>query len=178
VPNMVDHNVLWDVRGTAISAGDTDNLVVAHNLIGPTARVGVRAAVLTDRTLDGRAMTARGNRVLANLILAEQPVSFEDDANESAYNVFGRPGFDLAAWQRTGRDAHGRAIVLRGAYDVRSGELRLQADEPLPVIPVRAGADVDFFGPVSASSPIVPGPFAERFTGEVVLDVSPVGRLP
>jgi hypothetical protein len=74
--NWVDHNVLWDVRGTAISAGDTDKLVVAHNLVGPTASVGVRASVLTDRTLNGRAMTARGNRVHGNIILAPVPVAF------------------------------------------------------------------------------------------------------
>ena len=81
--------MLWDVRGTAISAGDTDNLVVTHNLIGPTASVGVRAAVLTDRTLDGRAMTARGNRVHGNVILAPIPVSLEDEGNTSDHNVVG-----------------------------------------------------------------------------------------
>jgi alpha-N-arabinofuranosidase len=176
--NWVDHNVLWDVRGVAISAGDTDNLVVAHNLIGPTASIGVRASVLTDRTLNGRAMTARGNRVYGNVILAPVPVSFEDEGNRSDYNVFGDPGFDLAAWQEKGQDPHGRQMVARGAYDSEKAEMTFSTGGPLPPVPPAVAADVDYFGPITGTSPAIPGPFADRFAGEVVLDLSPLRCSP
>ncbi len=175
--NLVDHNVLWEVRGIAISAGDTDNLVVAHNLIGPTARIGVRAVVITDRELEGRAMTARGNRVVANIILAETPISFEDDGNTSDHNVFA-PDFDLEGWQGKGHDAHGRGVAVEGLYDPARAELTLSTGEPLPLVPRVVEADVDFFGPVTASERVVPGPFGDRFSKRVVLDVSPLGRYP
>jgi hypothetical protein len=171
--NWIDHNVLWDVRGTAISAGDTDNLVVAHNLIGPSASVGVRAAVITDRTLDGRAMTARGNRVHGNIILAPVPIAFEDEGNTSDHNVFGHPDFDLAAWQRRGRDAHGTTIAVHASYEAARAELAFSTSTLLPVVPRLLPADVDFFGAVDASANAVPGPFADRFARKVVLDLSP-----
>jgi hypothetical protein len=176
--NMVDHNVLWDVRGTAISAGDTDNLVVAHNLIGPTARIGVRAAVITDRTLDGRPMTARGNRVEGNIILSPTPLSFEDEGNASDQNVFAHPDFDLAAWQREGQDAHSRKILFQGSYEPGRAELTFSTDPLLPLVPRSIKADVDFFGAIPESDRTVPGPFADRFSTAVVLDLSPVGRRP
>jgi hypothetical protein len=174
----VDHNVLWDVRGTAISAGDTDNLVVAHNLIGPTASVGVRASVLTDRTLNGRAMTARGNRVHGNIILAPVPVSFEDEGNTSDHNVFGDPTFDLAAWQDAGQDRHGRQMAVGLACNPEKSEMTFSTGGPLPPVPPVVAADVDYFGPIAESSPALLGPFADRFAGEVVLDLSPLPRRP
>jgi hypothetical protein len=176
--NWVDHNVLWDVRGVAISAGDTDNLVVAHNLIGPTASIGVRASVLTDRTLDGRAMTARGNRVFANIILAPVPVSFEDEGNTSDYNVFSSPKLDLEAWQGGGQDAHGHAITVEAIYDAGEAEMTFSTGKPLPSVSPVVAADVDFFGPVTGGVPVLPGPFADRFAREVVLDLSPLPHWP
>ena len=176
--NWIDHNVLWNVRGTAISAGDTDNLVVAHNLIGPSASVGVRAAVITDRTLDGRAMTARGNRVHGNIILAPVPVSFENEGNTSDHNVFGHAEFDLGAWQRTGQDRHGRRIAVRGTYDAERAEMTFSAGEPLPPVPAVVAADVDFFGPITEPARTPAGPFSDRFAGEIVLSLSPVARWP
>ena len=143
--NMVDHNVLWDVRGIAISAGDTDNLIVAHNLIGPTASIGVRASVITQRTLDGVPMTARGNRVVANIILAETPISFEDEGNVSDRNVFAA-AFDLEAWQGEGQDAHSRSIVVEGVYDPERAELTFAGGRAAPVGSSGLDADVDFFG--------------------------------
>lgn len=39
-------------------------------------------------------------------------------------------------------------------------------------------ADVDYFGPITEASPNLPGPFADRLAGAVVLDLSPVPRWP
>ena len=103
--------------------GDTDNLVVAHNLIGPSASVGVRAAVITDRTLDGRAMTARGNRVYGNIILGPGPGVLRDKGNISDHNVFGHPAFDLEAWRRRGEDAHGTKTAVDASYEAARAEL-------------------------------------------------------
>ncbi len=156
-PNMIDHNVLWGVKGTGVFAGDTDNLIVAHNLIGPTTGPAVRAKVVTDRTLDGRVMTARGNRVLGNVLLSVEPVSFSDPANTADHNVFASP-------------------ALRVSYDRATALLSWSSDSPLPLVPAVLQRDADFFAtPVAACGAPV-GPFADRFAGPVTLGLSPLGR--
>ena len=68
-------------------------------------------------------MTARGNRVHGNVILAPVPVSFEDEGNTSDYNVFGDPAFDLAAWKAKGQDLHGLRTDVNGVYDTDGARL-------------------------------------------------------
>ncbi|MBN1998535.1 right-handed parallel beta-helix repeat-containing protein, partial [candidate division KSB1 bacterium] len=62
-PNLIDHNILWDIRGVGIYGGDSDELIIAHNLIGPCTRPGVLLQVATDRVLRGRPFTSRRNRI-------------------------------------------------------------------------------------------------------------------
>ena len=75
-PNMIDHNVLWNIRGVGIYTGDTDNLIIAHNLIGPCTGPGVYTHVATDRHVNGRAVTSKGNRVVQNIFYTAEPIHF------------------------------------------------------------------------------------------------------
>ena len=52
------------------------------------------------------------------------------------------------------------------------------AQGPLPSVPRILAADVDYFGAITEASPTLPGPFADRFAEEVVLDLSPLPRWP
>src|SRR5208283_153698 len=52
--NLVDNNVIWNIDGQGVRAADTDNLVIAHNLIGFIAEDLVFAEVATDRSIRGR----------------------------------------------------------------------------------------------------------------------------
>jgi hypothetical protein len=57
-------------------------------------------------------------------------------------------------------------------------ELTLSTATPLPAVPRLLPADLDFFGAVDVPEDAVPGPFADRFAQEVVLDLRPVPRWP
>jgi hypothetical protein len=173
-PNWIDHNILWNVKGTGVFAGDTDSLVVAHNLIGPCTGPAVRAFAMTDRRLDGRPMTARGNRVWNNILMSAEPIRFVDPENESDGNVFSDPAFDLAAWRQTGRDLQGLRMNLRCVFEPGKTELLWDPDSLLPQRRRVLMDGYDFFGVSGTGDSDVPGPFADRFAKPVILDLNPL----
>jgi alpha-L-arabinofuranosidase len=174
-PNMIDHNVLLDVRGTGILAGDTDSLIVAHNLVGPCAGPAVRSTILTDRELDGRRMTSRGNRVFNNILLADQPVVFADSANASDCNVFGKrsASFNLADWRKTGWDHHSFQVSAECGYDPGTAEIFWSSDTLLPLVPRIRHCDFEYHGTPTEGDLAVPGPFKDRFSKAVTLNAAP-----
>jgi hypothetical protein len=173
-PCWVDHNVFWDIKGAGVCAGDTDNLLVAHNLVGPCTQTGVRARVLTDRTLDGRAMTARDNRIVNNIFITGHPIELSDMPNVSDCNVFADPEFDLARWQQDGHDTHGLRLALAAAYSRDSGELSLTADTMLPLLEPAVRNDADYYGALPDTDTVPPGPFLHRLAKPVVLKATPL----
>ena len=82
-PNMLDHNVFWNIRtsagadpvnakdGSAVCVDSSNNTIVAHNFFG---NVGGFAAsvnnIQEDRMVDGRKGECRGNQVLNNIFVA------------------------------------------------------------------------------------------------------------
>jgi alpha-L-arabinofuranosidase len=174
-PNMIDNNILLNVKGTAIFAGDTDSLIVAHNLVGPCAGPAVRCQVVTDRMLDGRRMTSTGNRIFNNIFMADQPVFFVDPANESDYNVFAIPPtvFDLSEWQHGGQDKNSTEVSILCRYSPETAELFWSADSLLPFIPVVQNCDFDFYGSPRQGKLTIAGPFRDRFAKPVTLTVLP-----
>jgi len=174
-PNMVDHNMLLDVRGTGIFAGDTDSLIVAHNLVGPCDGPGVRSMAITDRVLDGRRMTSRGNRVFNNILLAGQPVVFADSANVSDCNVFGKTSssFNLAEWRKKGWDANSSQISMECAYNPETMELFWFLDSLPPLFPRIRNCDFDYHGMPRGEGLAVSGPFKDRFSKAVTLKMTP-----
>lgn len=179
-PNMIDHNILWDIRGTGVYAGDSDNLIVAHNLVGPCTGPGVHTRVATDRHVNGRPVTSRDNRVVHNIFYGmAEPVRFEDDRNVSDHNVFADPSgrFDLGKWQTTGRDAQSVAVDMDLRFDAAT--LELSWNSPLlPQFEAVPQINGDYFNALRPPAAVTCGPFQGRFAGRVVLDARPTGRRP
>ncbi|MHC4518373.1 MAG: right-handed parallel beta-helix repeat-containing protein [Planctomycetota bacterium] len=179
-PNMIDHNILWDIRGTGIYAGDSDNLIIAHNLVGPCTGPGVHTRVATDRHVGGRPVTSRDNRVVHNVFYeVAEPIRFEDDRNTSEDNVFADPSgrFDLAAWQRTGQDGSSAVMEMDINFDSASRELSWGS----PLLPQReavATINVDYYSRRRPPTEVTCGPFQDRFDEPIVLDVRPTGARP
>ncbi|UCD50198.1 MAG: right-handed parallel beta-helix repeat-containing protein [Phycisphaerales bacterium] len=170
-PNMIDHNILWDIRGTGIYAGDTDNLIIAHNLIGACTGLGVHTRVATDRRVNGRRVTSRDNRVVQNLFYeVAAPIRFEDEQNQAERNVFVEPSerFDVAAWQ------DGANVTMDMDLDFDPATLQLHWSAPaLPQSARIDGMAVDYHGAPRPTEAATCGPFQSRFAGPVTLNVSP-----
>ncbi len=175
-PNMIDHNILWDIEGTGVYAGDTDNLVIAFNLIGPCTGIAINARKITDRQLNGRPMTSKGNRVVNNIILAEQPITFADDDNFSDYNIFADPAglFDLKEWQKTSQDPHSVRMDIFCEFDPQNIELYWETEKLLPLFPGVEQCQVDYYNSKRNDKTDTPGPFRDRFANPVTLDIRPV----
>ncbi len=137
-PNLVDHNVFWNIQGQGVRAADTDNLVIAHNLFGRVAEELVVAKVATDRSLGGRKLTSRNNRVVNNIFVdAAKPLAL-DDGNAADHNVYVSGNVEL---------------------DTATLLLTWKAGDPLPAGPVLKGCERDFFGRTRDGAETVPGPF-------------------
>ncbi len=137
-PNLVDHNVFWNIQGQGVRAADTDNLVIAHNLFGRIAEELVVAKVATDRSLGGRKLTSRNNRVVNNIFVdAAKPLAL-DDGNRAEHNVNLTGGVE---------------------FDAEKLLLTWKSEAPLPAGPVLKGCERDFFGRQKEGGEAIPGPF-------------------
>ena len=157
-PNMVDHNVIWNIDGQGVKAGDTDNLVVAHNLIGRTTGEVVFAKVITDRSLAGRPMTATGNRVVNNIFVdGRRPIAFAPE-NAAEHNVYVASRDGTAAKPLPDEK---NSVLLTGEVqiDVESLLLNWSVAQPLPNVSAIGACNRDFFGREVQGAPTVPGPF-------------------
>jgi hypothetical protein len=79
VLNMVDNNILWNVDGEGVRLADTDNAIIAHNLLANVSEEQVVCMVATDRSLGGRRLTSTGNQIVNNIIADQgKPILSED----------------------------------------------------------------------------------------------------
>lgn len=138
-PNLVDHNVFWNIQGQGVRAADTDNLVIAHNLFGRVAEELVVAKVATDRSLGGRRLTSRNNRVVNNIFVdVAKPLAL-DDGNIAEHNV---------------------NVRAEAEFDAAKLLLNWKAANPLPAVQVLKGCERDFFGSLRDGAQTIAGPFA------------------
>jgi alpha-N-arabinofuranosidase len=158
-PNMVDHNIFWNIDGQGVRAADTDQLIVAHNLFGRIKEELVIARVATDRSLGGRRLTASNNRVVNNIFVdAEKPINFGDTSNTADYNVYLSTGDRPGAGPLPG-EVH--SVMMRGDVSLDSRDLVLmwKPGLALPMVPVIGNCDRDFAGRERTGATTVPGPF-------------------
>ncbi|MCG8607932.1 right-handed parallel beta-helix repeat-containing protein, partial [bacterium] len=172
VPNLIDHNILWDIQGVPIYTGNTDSLTVAYNLIGPSSGPGILSKVGTDRSLNGRPLTSRHNRIFNNIFYQAHPMQIEDPDNTSNHNVFSSE-FNLVEWQKHGFDRSSHQLEMTISLDKEYTELTIETQELLPIFKNNTFREFDFFDK-SEVNQMPAGPFADRFARPVVLNIDPL----
>lgn len=158
-PNMVDHNVFWNIDGQGVRAADTDYLVVAHNLFGRVKEDLVVARVATDRSLGDRRLTSNSNRIVNNIFVdSERPINFGDPSNVADYNVYVFASGPGGAKPLPG-ETH--SVVIKGDVGLNGKELLLtwSPAQALPSVPAVKGCDRDFAGRERTGETTAPGPF-------------------
>jgi hypothetical protein len=127
--------------------------------------------------LNGRTVTSKGNRVVQNIFYTSEPIRFDDKENFSENNVFADPAarFNLAEWQRSGRDKKSVQSQLSLELDPAIPGLRWRTASPLPQFDAVQQINVDYCNMPRPGGTATPGPFENQITGSVVLDVCPPG---
>ncbi|MEO8662746.1 MAG: right-handed parallel beta-helix repeat-containing protein, partial [Bryobacteraceae bacterium] len=158
-PNLVDHNVFWNIDGQGVRMADTDNLIVAHNLFVRVKEDLIVARVATERDLGGRRLTSNNNRVVNNIFVdAEKPINFGDASNRADFNVYlTTPG--AASMKPLASETH--SVFMKGDVKLNGEELLLTwtPGQALPSVPAVKGCERDFAGVERASEASVAGPF-------------------
>jgi hypothetical protein len=183
-PNQIDNNIIWDIRnaepgtpgqrgcaGSGIFMNASDNLTIAHNLIGRCDNSGIFAIVREDR---GGSGTASNNNVANNIFADcdESAIVFLNVKNRSDGNLFAflpsrflalfspdsKRWMDLPTWRSTyGWDTHSEIAPVTVAFDPDRLELALSSPSSLPRIRILEGMKVDLL-----SQPMdkvgIPGP--------------------
>ena len=156
--NLVDHNFVWNINGQGVRLADTDNAIVAYNFFGRVSEELVASKVATDRSIDGRKLTSKGNRFVNNVVVDQgKPILFEDASNVADYNVYVSTQADRTAV----KDAGGHSVAIHGDVAFDEGRLLLtwKSASPLPTAPLMKGLELDFFGLERTADRNVPGPF-------------------
>jgi hypothetical protein len=171
-PNLVDHNVIWNINGQGVKAGDTDQLTVAHNLLGLVREELVFAKVITDRSLGGRKMTATGNKVINNIFFEPgKPIAF-DAGNTASYNLY--VSSRETAVMKHAAEEDSPALTADVRLKLEELLIEWQPGKLLPAVPLVSRCDRDFFGSAREGALTVPGPFgAPVFPSPVRLGADP-----
>ncbi len=158
-PNMVDHNVIWAIDGQGVRLADSDNVTIAHNLLARVREDLVYAKVATDRSVGGRRVTSRRNRVVNNIFVdAGKPLLFGDADNQADYNVYASADAADVVAPGTG-EQHSIRIKARAHFDAQREEFDWRPAEPLFVAPVIQGCERDFAGRERTGADTPPGPW-------------------
>ena len=156
-PNLVDHNVIWNISGQGVRAADTDNLTVAHNLFIRVSEDLVFAKVATNRSLGGRRLTSRGNRVLNNIFVdTGKPNAFDDADNLADFNIYVSTAAGSAA-KRPGTEPH--SIAMNATLSLNDFVVDWKPAHFLPGAPPLKFCGRDFFERARGAELTVPGPF-------------------
>ena len=161
--NMVDHNVVYRVRGSGLYQHDCDQLVIAHNLVADCSLAGIRMLKNKDRDRVG---FCKNNRVVNNVVTrCKVPLEYFDIENNSDQNVFSGIGdeFDFESWKQTGLDPGSCVLDLEVTFDEDDRGMSWSgADfEPIPVDEV---LNCDYFGRRHAGGKMPIGPFMEGWS--------------
>lgn len=160
-PNMVDHNVFWNIDGQGVRAADTDYLTVAHNLFGRVREDLVLARVATDRSLNGRRLTASHNRVVNNVFVDPvKPIQFGTGDNFAGRNVYLFTGGVQGAQPIAG-EKFSEAVEGEARFDPREMLLDWKPARVLDSVPAVKGCERDFAGFERTRATTVPGPWLE-----------------
>ncbi len=171
VPNMIDHNIVWSIHGVPIYTGDTDSLLITHNLVGSSTGPAILSKVGTDRSLHGRPLTSRHNRITRNTFYITEPMEIEDPDNSSNHNLF-TSDVDLDSWQAKGFDTESRSFEFKAVLDRDRRELIIEYPGLLPMYLNEPHLGHDFYNK-QRENQTPAGPFIDQMSGLCIYNVDP-----
>ncbi len=180
VPNLVDRNFVWNVKGSGIYQHDCDELTVAHNFVAECTKEAVEMRICQGRMVGGRLSTCKRNRVLNNIFVnARKGVSFIDDDNLSDCNIFvdcgparRRAGFDFNAWQRKGFGPNSKRAKINASFNQQTLSFTWSTEEKLPMFGKLEICTHDFFNSAWKGKKAPAGPFSYPTSGPVTLKLA------
>jgi hypothetical protein len=186
-PNLVDNNIIWDVRnaepgtpgqrgcaGSGIFINASDQLIIAQNLIGRCDNSGVFAIVRPDRANSG---LAENNDIYNNIFTrcGKSAIVFLNQHNNADGNLYvsmpkdflgfvtgdTKQWLDLPPWRQShGWDINGSEADMQIDFDPDRLELTIASSQPLPKVKAFDQIDNDIFGRVTGETRF-PGPLAD-----------------
>jgi len=186
-PNLIDNNIIWDVRnaepgapgqrgcaGSGIFINASDHVIIAQNLIGRCDNSGVFAIVRPDRANSG---LAEDNKIDNNVFTrcGKSAIVFLNPQNKADGNLYvfmpkdflgfftgdSKQWLDLPAWREShGWDKNGSVADMEIDFDPDRLELTINSSQRLPRVKVFDHIDSDILGKVTGDTR-VPGPLAD-----------------
>ena len=143
IPNMIDHNVIWDSSASGIYEHDSSDQIFVHNLIGRSTGAAIRLrGKVTDRRPYGKPIID-GNHRAANNVFIENGGEVVEQSKNRKSTVEGNLSQGITA-----------------TLDARTLELVWSANGKLPRGKAVEGITHDLLGAKRESGPVLPGPFA------------------
>lgn len=166
VPNLIDNNFFWNIQTIGVSLYDTDLTTVTNNFFGHVKQA-ISSRVNTNRSLNGRPLTSKDNRIVHNIFYQVKEESvIQSKANFSDFNLFASGNeTQLINWQSKEWDINSVQIPMKADFNEDNLELTIKTDESFPVLTHELPVSTDLFG--SPRSKQVPGPFCVQFKGEI-----------
>jgi alpha-L-arabinofuranosidase len=163
-PNLVDNNFIWNIDGNGIYANDNDSLMVYHNLIANFTGNAIHAVVATNRSQNGRKLTAQHSRIANNIFINGQPSKYSDTANLSDYNLYvstNQPDyFTPEALKLSGEGTNSKHIYASANFINDNLFFQWQSAGDIMAVPAVPFISTDFFGGLRNGKTTTPGPFA------------------
>jgi hypothetical protein len=187
LPNLVDHNLVFNIAGNGIYEHDVERLRVTHNLVAHCTGAALmlkRGQADRMTKIPRRGSTGRKQRVFNNLLVdCGRMIEFHNDDQQSDYNIFWGsrdPGefrlhaceeyLDLEAWREFhGLDLHSSELPVEIEFDPASLTVRISVGAPLPEAEIIPGLESDFAGALRVGTTIA-GPFAEIRDAAISVD--------
>jgi len=144
VPNLIDHNVIWDTSASGIYEHDSCDQIFVHNLIGKStgAAILLRGKV-TNRRPYGRPIIDGNHHVVGNVFVENGTNAVEERSRSRKSTVENNLADGVAA-----------------TLDPKTLELVWSARPESPKGKAASGVTHDFLGAERAGGPVFPGPFA------------------
>ncbi len=212
-PNMFDHNILWNTTpgkggstqnmtphgGWGILTDGSDEVVMAHNLIGLCQDAAIKTRTAEGRVVLTRGGTSRWSRVLNNIFYrcgkaidfshrdntadgnlywnGTREVADEERAEGRGLNWIDTPApalkLDLAAWQKYfGFDKNGAYGDMDIAVDLDALKLTWSIQGPTPDVEAVRHFQHDFLGRLTQGKR-KPGPFRDLPAEKTTISIDP-----
>ncbi|GAG23775.1 unnamed protein product, partial [marine sediment metagenome] len=163
VPNLVDHNIVWNCRGVGFLNGDCDELIIAHNLVGASGG-GVSIYTAGGRIVNGREVTNKRNATLNNIFLDNASLRGNlDPESASDYNVFvgENAKANIEGLRKVGWEANSAVADITATLDAKTLVMTWSGRGGVPSVSRLGGCDRDYLDAKRPGAAVVPGPFAE-----------------